>query len=170
RQAVRAQVGQRGGLQSLVAIGHVVEGDAAFGGGAGEFGHSRNRRRLLFGHPVGPGVVIVFEAVPNQAGLVGRVVEHRLVDVQDHRRRQVVPGTGVVALGGDERVPVRVGQGGIELGNGATVQGHQGGGVLVRSLHPQHRVEVVVRGVRCRQGGGRLGCSGGRGGAAGEGE
>ena len=56
--------------------------------GLGELDHARHRLGLLLAHPGVPGGFVVVAAVADQARLVGRVVQHGLVDVHDDRRRQ----------------------------------------------------------------------------------
>lgn len=164
RQPLRTQVVQGGLAQVDGTVADVDQGDAARAGGTGEGDHAGHGAGLAFLHPGVPARVVVFAAVADQAGLVGRVVEHGFVDVQDHGGWAF--GAGWCALGGDQRVPVGLCQGRVQVLGGGPVGllGH--GAVLDRALQPQHGVEVVVGRSGRRRGGWRgraHGLAGGQG-------
>ncbi len=144
REAGGAQVVQRRLLQVGGAVADIEDGDAAGGGGLGEFQRAGHRGGLFLAHPAVPGDLVVVAAVADQAGLVGRVVEHGLVDVDDHGRCQA--GGGVGALFRDQGVPVRGLERAVELDQGGAegLAGQQA--VFHRGLQPGDGVEVVVGG------------------------
>ncbi len=144
RQALLAQVGQGRVLQVHGAVGDVQQGHALGVGSLGEIHHARNGLGLLLGHPLVPAQLVVFLAVAHQARLVGRVVQHGLVHVQYHGRLQAL---GLVAaFFRHQCVPVGFLQRDIQVVGGGTVGLLGDGLVLLRALHPQHCVEIVVGG------------------------
>ena len=152
---------------SLAPVGDVEDLHANVGGEPGELHRARDGQR---GHRVdvgGPGLGLERRALHHHPGLIAGVVDEGLVDVEDHGRRQRLIGAGLL-LG--RRRPVRVGQRLLEADARQREDGQRVRLVLDRALHPQHRVEQVVRGRvlgACRRGRGQRGSHDQRGRPAG---
>jgi len=81
-----------------------------FGRVLGELDHARQGTGALLVAPGGPVGFVVLAAALHQARLVGRVVQHRFVDIQHHGGLQAGDGGHAVVLG--QGIPLLVRQGG----------------------------------------------------------
>ena len=109
---------------------------------AGERHRTGNARARLFVAPGDPVGLAVLAAAANQARLERRVVQHRFVDIQHHRR--LADRSGARGRAG-QRVPVRIVQRAKQLRLRVTVGLQVDQVVLDRGLPPGERVEVIVR-------------------------
>src|SRR5690606_9851549 len=142
REAGGAQVVHGRGALGHGAVADVEHGHPAAGRFGQELGRARQRRRRALAHPVVPAGLVEAAAAADQPRLVGGVVEHGLVDVDDDRRRQ--PGRVVVAVFPRQRVPGGIGQRLLQVAAGGAV--HLAGDqvALDRGLVPDGGVEAVV--------------------------